>query len=295
MKRTCLRAVLTLLTACPLIAAAADHNDPKTEKVQKEEPKETAKPVDPIAAEARQRELDYLSELRRAVLAELRMSDDQREAVMRHFKDHTEFVETYAPQPPTDAEKEAIRKRRQEVQRELREAVKAGNRKKAQEIGLQLRELQQQQDPLSRATEEFHEKVRGELNEDQKLTFASIVRRLYKYGDPMRERARGFRDMRRVLDQMNLTPTQEDAIRARYREAMAAFGRDGHDPVKAKAITDQLREGILEVLSENQRDAFLKQLETIEKQPEAAPGNRNIPRSLNRSPASGGGNAAPPE
>jgi hypothetical protein len=273
MKRKSLLAWATLLAAFPVtVHAAAD------EPAEKDEPA-AAKSADPILSDLRQRELNYLAELRRTVNADVKMTDEQREAVLGHFKKHAAFLEEYTPKPASAEEEKKRQEQRLRLRRELREALQAGNRQRAADIAAKMRELERH-DPLLKATDDFHAAVASELNEEQQLAFTAIVRKIYRHANPMKQRARGIRDMRRALDFLDLTPAQNDAIRARYREALAAFGREGHDPEKAKAITDRLKDGILEELLEEQRKAFLDRLKSIEDKPEPLrppgphPGNR---------------------
>jgi hypothetical protein len=252
----------------------------------------------------RQRELDYLAKLRRAMNKEMRLSDDQKRAVMELFKAHTEFVETYRPEESEEAEEavdpKALEAEREEIRAQLREARRERDRERVMQLMQKLREGQPT-DEIGQATRQFHREVAEELDPEQQRQFREIVRRLYpRREDPMRaarDRARGFRSMRFVLGEMELSDEQNQALRELFSETLREFGRSTDDPEQVARLQEEMKAGVLEILDEEQRVTFEERMKYLEEHPEAMPdrrGRRGRPTSP-RGRVGGRGPAAPPQ
>jgi len=274
----------------------AEDEDPAAAQEQTRVEKGEKKPE----VDRRQQELEYLTELRRAVTKEIRLSDDQTRAVMALFKAHTEFVETYeAKEPEAVVAPKAAEAEREKLQEELREARRNRDRDRVMELMEKMRQSQPG-DEITRATRRFHQEVTEELDPDQQQQFREIVRRLYKQPeDPMeaaRNRMRGFRTMRRVLDELELSEEQNEAVRTVFRESMQSFGEPGRDPEQMVKMQEELKTKLLDILDDEQKVKFEERMKYYEEHPEAVP---DIERRGNRPtaprPRAGGrGPAAPP-
>ncbi len=248
----------------------------------------------------RTQELEYLTELRRAVTKEIRLNDDQMRAVIDLFKAHTEFVEAYEPEEsekvvdPKEAEAE-----REKLQEELREARRNRDRDRVMELMAKIRQGEHE-DEITQATRRFHQEVAGELDPDQQQQFREIVRRLYRQPeDPMeaaRHRMRALRTMRRVLDEMELTEEQNEAVREVFRENMRVFGESGRDPERISQAQEEMKAKLLDILDDEQKSKFEERLKYYEEHPEALPdtGRRGNRPTRPRSRTEGRGPTAPP-
>jgi hypothetical protein len=254
----------------------------------------------PAEGDRRAQELEYLTKLRRAVTKEIRLSDDQTRAVMDLFRAHTEFVETYeSKEPENTVDPKAAEAERQKLQEELREARQNRDRDRVMQLMEKLREGQSA-DEITRATRRFHQEVAAELDSEQQQQFREMVRRLYKQPeDPMeaaRNRMRGIRTMRRVLDELELSDEQNEAVRDVFRQSMQAFGDPGRDPEQVIKMQEELKAKLLDILDDDQADKFEERMKYYEENPEAMPDpGRRGDRPTRPRPRTGGrGPAAPP-
>ena len=237
-----------------------------------EDPAEGAskKPPRQVQTNEQQRELQRLEQLRRSVARELKLTDEQHLAIREHFRRHTQFVEQYEPQPVDEQDREESRQQRQVLRRQIRQARASGDAQAVEALLEQMRSLQTA-DPLQQATAEFRRLVADELTEDQKVQFREILSRVYRKDDATaRERSRGIRILHQAVGQLDLTGDQRAAARKLVSDAMRRFVKEGDDPDTIGDIERQLREGILELLNQEQDEAFLADVQRLREEPESS-------------------------
>ena len=209
------------------------------------------KPQRQAQVDRQQDELQRLEQLRRAVIRELKLTDEQHVAIREHFRAHTQFLEQYEPQPEEEKDREDARRQRQVLREQMRSLQTA--------------------DPLQQATAEFRRLIADELDEDQKAQFRAIVNRLYrKDGDPARERVKGIRIMQLALDRVDLTDEQRAATRKLVGDALKRFVKEGDDLDRIGDIEQQLRDGILDLLSDEQDEVFLANVRSLQEEPDTS-------------------------
>jgi Spy/CpxP family protein refolding chaperone len=233
----------------------------------------------------RNHELHYLTNLRRAMTEELRLTDDQHRAIRELFADHTRFVEEYTPDRATQKDSTDIKERRRALVRALRQARRDGDRSRVEALLAELRSLRPA-DPLRDATSAFHAAVAEVLDPMQREEFHHLVRQYYRVERPMRERAQGLRQIRQALDRVSLRDEQQAAIHRYFREAMEVFGAEGWKSERAEAATETLRRNVLAVLDEDQQTVFNAALEALDtgSEPMAPPRGAGHPTRLDQRP-----------
>ncbi|UCG16606.1 MAG: hypothetical protein JSV19_00945 [Phycisphaerales bacterium] len=284
MKRSAFAMMFAVTTALLASGAAlAQSGDDPAEGTSKKPPRQEQ-------ADRQQRELQRLEQLRRAVIRELKLTDEQHLAIREHFKTHTRFVEQYEPEPTEEQDREELRRQRQALRRQIRQARASGDQQAVRALLEQMRSLQTA-DPLQQATAEFRRLVADELDEDQKAEFRAIVTRVYrKESDTARERAKGIRVMQQALDRLDLTDEQRAAARKLVGDALKRFVKEGDDPDKIGDIEQQLRDGILNVLSQEQGEVFRGTVRRLQEEPDVSRrGPFRSPAPKRKSPLMAGG------
>lgn len=274
--------LMLVVLMAPLLPQAfgSSQADPEPEDVGTQGPERDV----PRQADRNRDELQYLEQLRRAMLSQLNLDDEQLVATREIFKDRTAEVEAYYAEKRRNEENN--RQRMDQLEKELREARQTDDQEAVRDLFEEMRQLRGDERELNRGRREFHEALANELNEEQQQKFQQIIQSLRRDQRGAHSRLRGIRDIRRATQSLNLDQDQQRAVRQHLIETMRAIGQAGNDEEKLGELQETLQQKIIEELTPEQADQFRAKLEQLRQQPEASrpAGGRPHPRNLTRPP-----------
>jgi hypothetical protein len=179
------------------------------------------------------------------------------------FRKHTAWVNEYFNEPPPSRPELTERITKLKVQRD--QARNAGDKAKAGALQEQIRALRQS-NPLTRATNEFHQAIIGELTAEQGRKFQKIIDRLRRKGTGLGGAGLRITRLRQAAYRVGLRPDQRTALRELFGRYMRKIGDSGGDSEALQKVEAELNAAIRKELDEEQKATFQRTLKELEAQ-----------------------------
>jgi len=207
-------------------------------------------------------------ELRRAIRKELDLSEEQNEQIRQILKDYEEQQKQMLRKVREVHESQAL----QDLRREMEQARQARDYEKIRELMAKRKQLMGQFHPFA-ARQELLESIRRVLTDEQKAKFRRILERLApRRARPDRPDPRHHpRLLRQALEKISLDDAQRTEIEAlfhRFAEERKTLGRV--DPKTQRAKSEQLYQDVVNLLSDEQKQALERSVAELQPPPRAA-------------------------
>ena len=223
---------------------------------------------------------------------ELSLDDAQREAVAKVLKDHQTQIVTLR-QSMQSQPTEGYDKMRQ-IAQEMRTAREAADTARVEELTQQMRQLREEQQarlaPMRQQMLDSQEKLRGDLfailRDDQKPGFEKLWEQQLARRSPYRGPERSPQTLKALVDRLpGLSNEQQQGIEQLFRQHQEAEKQTEKGSPAEKALVTKLYDGVLALLTPDQRSLLEGQLA----------GRRSGARGAEPLPIRGPAEAPPPK
>jgi hypothetical protein len=166
--------------------------------------------------------------------------------------------------------------------RELREAKEAGDKAREAQIKEKLAREHAKADPL----DDFYQKLDKTLTREQRSELETLRR-----NRPLSQDLSDYRTLLRLVNRLNLSDEQKDEVERIRQDAIGQARQIGSDPAKRAEFAKEVKEDLMNILTEDQKVEFENLLSRPSPQQRRLGGDSERPRRERRQPAEPEGDA----